>query len=54
MLSTPFSTKAVRRQYSQIFNKSKYIPAQTTFRQLSDKLNYIYIIILYVIIIINI
>ena len=31
----PFRTKAVLRQYYQ-FLRSKYIPAQTTSRQLSD------------------
>ena len=39
MVEYPLSTKAVLRQYSQIF-KSKYIPAQTTFRQQKDNLNY--------------
>ena len=34
------STNAVRRQYPP-FIRSKYIPAQTTFRQQKDKLNYI-------------
>ena len=36
------STKAVLPQYYP-FGRSKYIPAQTTFRQKSDNLNYIYI-----------
>ena len=38
----PFRTKAVLRQYYQ-FLRSKYIPAQTTSRQLSDNFKDIYI-----------
>ena len=37
----PFRTKAVLRQYYQ-FLRSKYIPAQTTSRQLSDNFKDIY------------
>ena len=39
----PFRTKAELRQYYQ-FLRSKYIPAQTTSRQLSDNFKDIYIV----------
>ena len=41
--STPLVLRQVLREYPP-FGRSKYIPAQTTFRQQKDNLNYIYII----------
>ena len=42
-MRVPFRTKAVLRQYYQ-FLRSKYIPAQTTFRQQKDNLKDIHIV----------
>jgi hypothetical protein len=49
-MGVPPSYPFVLTQYYP-FARSKYIPAQTTFRQLPDNLNYIYIHMNFIIII---
>ena len=50
-MGVPPSYPFVLTQYYP-FARSKYIPAQTTFRQLPDNLNYIYIYIYSVVVVV--